>query len=1001
MMFKLILWALPWVFRYARWRFPEYQARLAERNMVVQIQTADGGAGRYIVFEDGRIRSGAGLHDNPTVALIFKTAAIGAKLLMPPIDQLEQIDALKNFLVRLEGPDDNAVWFAQTVMAAMSAGWRIGRSMPDGTKRFCTMTNGGPLFVYVRDGKIIRTTPVDFDSDDPQSWSIEARGKVFTPPRSGALSPHAMNWKSMVYAPNRLQYPMKRVDFDPNGERNIQNRGISGYERISWDEALDIVSSEIKRMKRDYGTGAIASSNGSHHNWGNIGYYLSAKLRFMNAIGTTEVHHNPDSWEGWYWGALHHWGGSLRVGGGELFGTIEDCLENAEMVVFWSSNPEATGGVYGGQEGTIRRRWLRDLDIELVHIDPYFNDTAQFLGGKWISPRPTTSPALALAIAHVWITEELYDKDYVAARTKGFDAWRDYILGSGDGVAKSPEWQESETGVPAKDVRALARKWGSKRTYLAVGGMGNTFGGACRNTNGTQWTRTMVCLMGMQGLGKPGVNVGNLQLGVPLDFSFYFPGYADGGISGDLNNTAMAAALYQRMPQLPTMNPSTQLIPRLRLPEAIIDGHAEGYLWDARTMEGQFSKIVYPKQGHANVHMLYRYGTAILGTLNDANRYVAMYRSPNLEFVVNQSIWNEGDVQFADVILPACTNLEREDISEWANAGGYGAHFNSQINHRIITYQAKCIEPIGESRSDYDIFSALACRLGLGSYYTEGMREIDWVKRMFDASDLPQHISWKKFVERGYFVVPSEKPEHRAPTAYRWFAEGRKKDLPEAMPLPGDYTEQFLEGLQTQSGKFEFESSSLKRYAPDDPERPPIVKYTPSWESADIPGLEGYPLQLMTPHSRYSFHSQGDGKDSFLNDIADHRMLIDGHYYWVLRLNPQDAVARGIKTGDLVKVFNGRGAVLCAALLTERLRTGVAQGYESSAVYEPMGEPGRSVDRGGCLNLLSPRRSQVKNSHSMSNGTAMVEVVLWDGDISFERIEPLTEGQAVAAEAAE
>ena len=102
-----------------------------------------------------------------------------------------------------------------------------------------------------------------------------------------------------------------------------------------------------------------------------------------------------------------------------------------------------------------------------------------------------------------------------------------------------------------------------------------------------------------------------------------------------------------------------------------------------------------------------------------------------------------------------------------------------------------------------------------------------------------------------------------------------------------------------------------------------------------------------------------------------------------------------------MKVFNGRGAVLCAALLTERLRTGVAQGYESSAVYEPMGEPGRSVDRGGCLNLLSPRRSQVKNSHSMSNGTAMVEVVLWDGDISFERIEPLTEGQAVAAEAAE
>ncbi|MDA0786833.1 MAG: molybdopterin-dependent oxidoreductase, partial [Proteobacteria bacterium] len=637
MKFKIILWGLSWMFRVAGWRYPAFRARLRERNLVVQIRSEDGTSGRYIIFENGRVRSGAGLHNAPGVSLVFKTAKIGARLLMPPIDQLEQIDALKNFLVRLEGPDDDAVWFAQTVMSALSAGWRFGRRMQDGTTRFCTMTNGGPLFVYVRDGEILRTTPVTFDSQDAATWTIKARGKEFTPPRKGMLSPHALNWKAMVNAPNRIHYPMKRVDFDPNGARNIQNRGVSGYERISWDEALDIVAGEIKRMKREHGTGAIASSNGSHHNWGNIGYYLSAKLRFMNAIGTTEVHHNPDSWEGWYWGAMHHWGGSLRVGGGEPFGTIEDCLENAEMIVFWSSNPESTSGVYGGQEGTIRRQWLRDIDIEIVHIDPYYNDTAQFLGGKWIAPKPTTSPALALAIAHVWITEDTYDKDYVATRTKGFETWRDYILGMEDGIAKTPEWQESETGVPAKDVRALARKWASKRTYLAAGSMGNAFGGAARNATGTQWTRMLVCLMGMQGLGKPGINVSNLQLGVPHDFSFYFPGYAEGGISGDLNNTAMAGALYQRMPQLPTMNPSTQKIPRLRLPDAIIDGHAEGFLWDALSMEGQFSRITYPKQGHSPVHMLYRYGTAILGTLSDSNRYVEMYRAPNLEFVVSQA----------------------------------------------------------------------------------------------------------------------------------------------------------------------------------------------------------------------------------------------------------------------------------------------------------------------------------------------------------------------------
>ena len=263
---------------------------------------------------------------------------------------------------------------------------------------------------------------------------------------------------------------MKRIGFDPNGERNCKDRGVDGYERISWDEALDIVASEIKRMKRDYGTGAIASSHGSHHTWGNIGYYLSANFRFMNLIGHTEVHHNPDSWEGWYWGGLHHWGHSLRVGMSENYGTVEDLLKHCEMVVFWSSNPESTSGNYASQEGSIRRQWLKELDIKFVHIDPHYNDTAQMLGGKWISPKPTTDPALALAIAYIWITEDLYDKDYVSKRTEGFEVWKDYILGVEDGIEKTPEWQEVETGVPAKDVRALAREWGNKKVYLSAGG---------------------------------------------------------------------------------------------------------------------------------------------------------------------------------------------------------------------------------------------------------------------------------------------------------------------------------------------------------------------------------------------------------------------------------------------------------------------------------------------------------------------------------------------------
>ncbi len=401
------------------------------------------------------------------------------------------------------------------------------------------------------------------------------------------------------------------------------------------------------------------------------------------------------------------------------------------MIVFWASDPETTSGSYGAQEGTVRRQWLKNpkLGIKVVHIDPYYNASAQFLPGKWFAPRPTTSPAMAMAIAYVWIKEGLYDKEYVASHTIGFDKWKAYLLGEEDGIPKTPEWQEAETGVPAKDVRALAREWGSKRVYLAPGGWGNGHGGACRNQTGIQWARTMVCLIAMQGLGKPGVNMGNLQWGCPIDFNFYFPGYADGGMSGDLEDTSMPVELYQRMPQLPTMNTPFQRIPRLFMPEAIIDGKAEGYPWVGKSIEHQFAKFSYPAPGHAPVKMLYKYGGSMIATMNNTHRHMRMYQSPNLEFVVNQSIWFEGEAKFADVILPACTNFERLDISEWAGLGGYAHHGHQQLNHRVIVFQAPAIAPMGESKSDYWIFNELCKRLGLANYFSEGVNEIDWVKR--------------------------------------------------------------------------------------------------------------------------------------------------------------------------------------------------------------------------------------------------------------------------------
>ena len=151
------------------------------------------------------------------------------------------------------------------------------------------------------------------------------------------------------------------------------------------------------------------------------------------------------------------------------------------MVVFWSGDPEATSGIYAAFEGTIRRQWLKELGVKMVHIDPYYYHTAALLGGKWLAPRPSTGNSLALAIAYVWITEDLYDKEYVSSRATGFERWKDYILGQEDSTPKTSEWQEQEAGLPTKDVRALAREWASKKTYLAAGGLGGGWGGACRD----------------------------------------------------------------------------------------------------------------------------------------------------------------------------------------------------------------------------------------------------------------------------------------------------------------------------------------------------------------------------------------------------------------------------------------------------------------------------------------------------------------------------------------
>lgn len=973
-----VLLALPLLIRRAARRHDGVRRRLQEGNCVIQLRLRDCSVSRYLAFSNGRVRATWGAHKSPDAEMVFASADTALAMLKPDPDYAVVIDALKNFKATATGSDQHLVWFGQLMHVIGTSSWKYGQRSKDGTIRYTNLTNGGPIHVDVKDGRIVRTAPIEFGRDDPSSWSVQARGRTFTPLRTATVSPHALTMKSLVYSPRRLLYPMKRVGFDPNGDRKTGQRGRADYRRIEWDEALEIVAGEIRRMKRDYGPGAIAIAQPAHHQWGNINYWLSALYRFGNLIGHTKVVFSPISWEGWYWGAAHHYGNNMRLGVPGFYGTVEDCLQHAELIVFWSSDPESTNGIYAGAEGTQRRLWAKELGIEFVHIDPALNSTAQLLGGKWIGIRPGTDAALAIAVMYEWVRLGLYDRQYVAQRTTGFEEWQAYLLGGVDGMPKTPEWQERETGVPARDVRSLASLWGRRKTYLAAGGLGAGFGGACRTATGAQWARCMIMMMAMQGWGKPGVNFGNLQMGVPMDLNFYFPGYAEGGISGDLTNTGSAPHNYVRMPHVLTMNPVKQIVPRQRLAEAITEGRCSGYLWDGMSLEGQFTRFEYPAPGHSPIHMLYRYGASSLGTIPNSARLVEAYRHPSLEFIVGQAIWNENEAQFADILLPACTALERWDISEWANCAGFLHHGQNQVNHRTVVLQHQCIQPLGESRSDYQIFLDILTRLGLGALFSEGgCTELDWCKRIFDSSDLPRVVSWKELLRKGYCVIQPEAAGSRSPVDMRWYAEGRAKDVPEPMPLPGQYPGQFGRDLPTQSGKIEFVPSSLRRVESLDPDRPAVNRYIPSWEGLGCEAASVFPLQLVTAHPRYSFHTYNDGKNSQTTRLPDHRIEVGGRRYWIISVSEDDARTRGVAQHELVRVYNTRGAVICAAVISPLVRSGVVRAYESCAEYELLDTEQGPVDLGGCLNLLTPARTMSATADGIAPNSCLVQIEKW------------------------
>ncbi len=828
---------------------------------------------------------------------------------------------------------------------------------------FISSTSGdaNSSVVDVKNGKIIRIRPLHFDWKYDKKrfnpWKMEARGRVFEPLMKSLVPPYSLAYKKRVYSPNRVLYPLKRVDWNPDGERNTGNRGESSYVRTSWDEAVAIIVKELKRVKEKYGSYAILSQSDGHGETKVIHGTHGCQNKLLSLLGgATRQIRNADSWEGWYWGAKHVWGMEPVGQQDPVINVMPDMAENTDMVLFWGCDPETTPWGFDGQMASRLCYWWTELGIKSIYICPELNYGAAVHADKWIPIRPSTDAALQLAIAYTWITGSTYDKKYVATHTFGFEKFEEYVLGKEDGVPKTPEWAEEKTGIPKRKIKALAREWASKRTTIAHGNGGP----GIRGPYATENSRLEILLLAMQGVGKPGIHqVKMLEWGrrcsdrldpMPLGtirpnvFSVY-TGAMKFAASKKQEEVKDALQQDSKGKEVPT-----QFIPKDLIHDALLNPPISWYGTTSAIapLEDQFTKYTYPAKGYPEIHMIWTDSPCWITCWNDTNSYIKALKSSKIEFILAQHPWLENDCLFADIILPVNTKFEEQDLAQ-DNMGG---------QFHIILDERKCIEPVGESKSDYEIVCMIAEKLGLLKEYTDGNTIEDLLRQGFENSGAQELVSYEEFEKKGYFVIPTDPDWKKYPAGLAEFYRD-----PEEHPL------------KTPSGKIEFYSQNLAKHFPGDRERPPVPHWIEKGESHDerlsSKRAKKYPLLLMSNHGRWRVHANHDDI-TWTREIPTCKVTgPDGYKYEPLWLNPADAARKNIENGDVVKIYNERGAVLGGAYVTERIMPGVVY-MDHGARYDPI-IPGE-LDRGGAINTITPHNKTSKNATGMVVSGFLVEV---------------------------
>lgn len=731
-------------------------------------------------------------------------------------------------------------------------------------------------------------------------------------------SPQLPGVMDSMYSESRIRYPMVRRAWLENGPgADPDGRGSGDFVRVSWDEVVERVANEITRVRGEYGQEALFAGSYGWKSPGRLHNCQTLLRRMLNLTGSY-TNSTGDYSTGAAQVVLPYVSGSLEVY--EQCTSWKNLSEHTELMVFWGCNPLNNSQIswqvadHGAWPGVAL---MKAAGTAVLCIDPIRTETCQELNGEWIAPRPQTDVAMMLGIAHTLYTEDLHDRAFLDRYTTGFDKFLPYLLGRSDGVPKTADWAAEICGLPAETLRDLARRFAANRTMLALGYSTQ------RQHHGEQIHWMLITLASMLGqIGLPGGGYG---------LSYH---YSSGG--APTHTTPILKAIDDASGQA---NDGAAWLAQSGAVSIPVSRLVETLLNPGKIMQFNGHEIVLPR-----IKMAYWAGGNPFSHQQDRNEMLRAWRQLDT-FVVQDFQWT-ASARHADIVLPATTSYERNDIEQ---VGDYA------LSH--IVPMKKIVEPLFESRTDFDIFAAIADKLGKGYEFTQGRTEMDWVRGFYEAAKIESRA---KGMEMPVFDVfwnsdkPLAFPVSQAQEDFVRHADFR------ADPL--------LNALGTASGKFELYSRTIEKYEYND--CPPHATWMEPLERLGGPTAT-YPLHIASNHPQMRLHSQLCGTVNRLSyEIAGHEPC------W---MNPADARARGVEDGDVVRVFNDRGQLLAGVKITDEIMPGVIR-INEGGWFDP--ENPREIGSlcvYGDVNTLTTGVATSKLAQANCGHTGMAEVERYDG----------------------